>query len=450
MIRTTLVILASKLVRFLGKKIGRGSSLPGMVALYLDRNILKKIKMPQYVIAVTGSNGKTSTVEMISYILQQNGKTVAYNREGSNQIEGVTTFLLDNCDLKGNVRADVVLIESDERYARYTFQKFHPTHYIITNLYRDQLTRNGHPEWIYNLLQQSIHDDTTLLLNADDPLVSCFGLDHSKTVWFGVDRFSDSTDQCTSVYNDGAFCPNCKHPMEYDYYHYNHIGSYRCPSCGLHKQDTDYTVTQVDLDQGYFVIDGKDKISMRLRSIYNVYNILAAYAVCSMAGIEGEKIAACIDNYTLKNGRVTTFQNGALKGTLLSSKHENSISYDQSIRVALRHKGDCTVTIIVDAISRKYFTSDTSWLWDVDFEMLGAEHIQKILLVGNYCHDLATRFAYTGINPEKIVMIQDIQQAVDYQQESCTGYQYVITCFSDKDKFLTKVQLTDLEETEEI
>ncbi|MGI5958141.1 MAG: MurT ligase domain-containing protein [Massiliimalia sp.] len=450
MIRTTFVIMVSKLVRFLGKKIGRGSSLPGMVALYLDRNILKKIKMPPYVIAVTGSNGKTSTVEMISYILQQNGKTVAYNREGSNQIEGVTTFLIDNCDLKGRIKTDVVLIESDERYARYTFQKFHPTHYIITNLYRDQLTRNGHPEWIYNLLQQSIHEDTTLLLNADDPLVSCFGLNHPKTVWFGVDRFSESTDQCTSVYNDGAFCPNCKHPMEYRYHHYNHIGDYHCPHCGLEKHKTDYTVTSVDLDAGNFVINGKDSISMRLKSIYNVYNILAAYSVCCMTGIDGDKIAQSIDNYTLKNGRVTTFQNGALSGVLLSSKHENSISYDQSMRVALHHKGDCTVTIIVDAISRKYFTSDTSWLWDVDFEMLSAPHIKKIVLVGNYCHDLATRFEYTGIDPQKITMIQDIQQAVDYQKEHGIGYQYVITCFSDKDKFLTKVQQTKLEDAEAI
>ena len=90
----TIAILACKLLRFAGKLLGKGSSLPGSVALKLDPDILQKIKLPDRVIAVTGSNGKTSTVEMIAHVLRQNGWKVAYNREGSNQIEGVTTFLL--------------------------------------------------------------------------------------------------------------------------------------------------------------------------------------------------------------------------------------------------------------------------------------------------------------------------------------------------------------------
>lgn len=439
--RVFFVILISKIVRFLGKRMGRGSSLPGMVALYLDRNILKKIRMPKYVIAVTGSNGKTSTVEMISYILQKNGYSVAYNREGSNQIEGVTTFILDNCNLKGQIKTDVVLIESDERYARYTFQKFHPTHYIITNLYRDQLTRNGHPEWIYHLLQQSIHPQTQLILNADDPLVSCFANGHQHVLWFGLNRFSQSTDVCTSVYHDGYYCPVCKKPMEYDYYHYNHIGSYHCPNCGHHKHQTDYTVTAVDLDKGFFEIDHEVQIQMRLKSIYNVYNILATYAACRLVGIGKQQIADSINRYTLKNGRVVNFLCGSHEGMLLTSKHENSISYDQSIRVAANHKSDCTVTIIIDAISRKYFTGETSWIWDVDFEMLNAPNIKQILLMGSYCNDLATRFAYTKIPPEKIKIYEDIQQGVDFIKQQGIGYQYVVTCFSDKDKFLSKVTI---------
>ena len=74
--------------------------------------------------AVTGSNGKTSTVEMIAHILSTNGLKVIYNAEGSNQIEGVTTFILSNATLGGKLDGDVLLIESDERYATYTFKHF--------------------------------------------------------------------------------------------------------------------------------------------------------------------------------------------------------------------------------------------------------------------------------------------------------------------------------------
>ena len=69
----TIAILACKLLRFAGKLLGKGSSLPGSVALKLDPDILQKIKLPDRVIAVTGSNGKTSTVEMIAHVLRQNG-----------------------------------------------------------------------------------------------------------------------------------------------------------------------------------------------------------------------------------------------------------------------------------------------------------------------------------------------------------------------------------------
>ena len=105
----------------------------------------------------------------------------------------------------------------------------------------------------------------------------------------------------------------------------------------------------------------------------------------------------------MKSGRIVQFSVGEKQGTLLTSKHENSISYDQSIRVAVQDRKDCTVTVIVDAISRKYFTSETSWLWDIDFELLRADSVKEIILTGRYCYDLAVRFSYCGIEPNAFI-----------------------------------------------
>ena len=186
-------IIVCKVLKFVGGLLGKGSSLPGQIALKLCPDILGRIELPKYIVAVTGSNGKTSTVEMIAHILCESGKKVAWNKEGSNQIEGVTTLILGSCTLSGKVKSDILLIESDERFAKYTFKYITPTHYVITNLYRDQLTRNGHPEWVYNAVKDSIHPETQLILNADDPLVSCFGYGRDNVVWFGAGNLPTDT-----------------------------------------------------------------------------------------------------------------------------------------------------------------------------------------------------------------------------------------------------------------
>ena len=194
------------------------------------------------------------------------------------------------------------------------------------------------------------------------------------------------------------------------------------------------------MDKGEMTIDGTHTITLALKSLYNIYNILSAYTVASIVGVDGAKIAADMNHYVLKNGRVITFSLGSRRGTMLTSKHENSISYDQSIRVAAAYKEGCDVLIIVDAVSRKYFTSDVSWLYDIDFEMLGSDNIHQVVLAGKYVNDLAVRFSYTDIPSERIKLFESIDEAADYLNSDRSEYIYVITCFSDKGKFLVKVK----------
>ena len=434
--RLLLAILVCKLGHAVGSLIGKGSSLPGKYALKICPDILRRVQLPDYIVAVTGSNGKTSTVEMIAAILRAGGKTVVYNQEGSNQIEGVTTTILTHATLSGRVKADVLLIESDERYAAHSFRYFHPTHFVVTNLYRDQLTRNGHPEWVYDALKPAMHPDTELILNADDPLSSCFARGQEKVKWFGLDRCSISTDAPTGVYHDGAYCPVCHAPMEYDYVHYNHIGAYRCTGCGHRKPATDYTATALDLDTGRLTIDGSITIQLAFRSIYNVYNILAAYAACREVGIAADTAAGVINNYILRNGRMQKFTLGAHRGVLLTSKHENSIAYDTNLRYIAAAKTPCSVLVIVDAVSRKYFTSETSWLWDIDFDRLACETVQRVVLSGRYCADLAERLSFTAIAPEKLTVEPDIRKAAEDLAAQGSEELFVVTCFSDRDKLL--------------
>lgn len=434
-------IVVCKLARFFGKMIGKGSSMPGKLALKIHPNVLSEMKLPKYIIAVTGSNGKTSTVEMIAHVLNDVGESFAYNQEGSNQIEGVTTFILSNSSLSGRFKKDMILLETDERFARHTFKHIHPTHYVILNLYRDQLTRNGHPEWVYNCILESINDDMTLILNANDPLICMFGFDREDVVYFNVDRLPESTHKCESLYNDSKYCPNCFTHLKYEYYHYSDIGKFYCPKCGLKTEEAKFNVTEADLKEKYMVINGEHRIDLAFSNMYSMYNVLAAYSLLNIVRVDGKFVARSLSNYSLKNGRTVKFRIGSNKGILLTSKHENSVSYDQSINIVVNHGKKVTVMIIVDAVSRKYFTSEVSWLWDINFEKLDHENVDEIILSGLYCNDLATRFDYSGIDESKIKVISDIAKAVDYLKNAVSNDIFVITCFSDKAKFLSKVSV---------
>lgn len=437
--RKFLAIIVCRFITFVGSLVGKGTSLPGKYALKVCPDILRRIRKPEMIVAVTGSNGKTSTVEMIAAVLRANGKTVAYNVEGSNQIEGVTTMILNSCTLTGKMKQDVLLIESDERYTKHTFRWFHPTHYVITNLYRDQLTRNGHPEWVFDAIKESIFDDTTLILNADDPTVSLFGQGRENVLWFGLDHIAEDTEQFIGAYNDGVYCPVCGKPMVYDYYHYNHVGKYHCTACDFARHDTDFTVTDVDLPNSRITINGKDDVALAFKSIYNIYNILATYAVCTLIGIPGEDVARRVSNYILKNGRYIEFSIGNHEGTFLIAKHENSIAYDMSFRYAISQAKPFSAVIIVDAVSRKYFTSETSWLWDINFDLLNSDLVKHVYLCGKYCNDLAMRFSFTGVPKEKLRVFADIDAACATLRSEGDETLYAVTCFSDKGKFMSNV-----------
>ncbi|MBE6608699.1 MAG: DUF1727 domain-containing protein [Ruminococcaceae bacterium] len=437
-----LMILLCKLLVFVGKLVNKGSSLPGKIVLKLCPDILKRITLPKYVIAVTGSNGKTSTVEMIANVMTENGLNVVWNKEGSNQTEGVTTLLLKNCDLHGSVMGDVVVLESDERYARHTFKHIKPTHFAVTNLYRDQLTRNVHPFWIYDIIKDAadLIPDAELILNADDPIVSLLGKGRGKVRYFAMAKNAYCSDQTDALYNDCTYCPVCGAPLSYEYFHYAHLGKFYCEACKYSSAEPEYVVDSADLENKRISICGQN-IELAFASRYNVYNLCTAFAVCSIVGIEHKKIASSLSSFIMKNGRVVRFKAGENEGTLITSKHENSTSYNQSLEYVCASKEKFTLAIIVDAISRKYYTTETSWLWDISFEKLENSNAEKILLCGNYAYDLAARFEMTSIDPAKIKILPDLDEMGKEISSPSDSALYVVTCFSDKEKLFSRVQI---------
>ena len=100
-----IVIFTCKFINKLSKLLHHeGSVIGGHYALKLDKNILKKIELPRYIIGITGSSGKSSSTELMYNLLTKNGYTVVYNKEGSNTINAVTSLVLNSSTLFGKLK----------------------------------------------------------------------------------------------------------------------------------------------------------------------------------------------------------------------------------------------------------------------------------------------------------------------------------------------------------
>ena len=422
-------IIAAKLTHIVGNILGKGTSKPGQIALRIFPDVLNYIKLPKTVIAVTGSNGKSSTVNMIYHLLKSNGLSIACNNKGSNQLEGVTTTVLTQATLGGKLKHDVLLIECDERYTRFIFKYIKPDYYVVTNIYRDQLTRNGHPEEIFGILNDYLPKDSHMILNCDDVLVSLLSKKAAKTSWYGVSAPGVST-RVGSVYNDAVLCPDCKAKLCWDNNYYT------CDNCGFHRHEPDCAITSLSLKDKKITINNQHDIPLMTGSLFYSYNTLAAFTVAKLLGFDDQNTAQLLSHYETENGRKTEFSVNNREGTLLIAKHENSTAYNQCFQLATLCEGGCDVMIIVDQISRKYFTSDTSWLWDIDFNLLCDKNIHHLILAGKYVNDLMVRLSYTDFPMDRITHFEDINQAIENMDSDRKKPLYVITCFSDQMKFM--------------
>ena len=148
----TLSILVNKTATFLLKFIHRGGSLPGQLALKCDKNILKQLDIKGKVIVVTGTNGKTSTSNMLAELFLDAKKRVISNRKGDNLKEGITTQLLNHANLKGIVDCDYCVFECDELNVPFIVKNIKVDALVVTNFFRDQLDRAHETERVISRL----------------------------------------------------------------------------------------------------------------------------------------------------------------------------------------------------------------------------------------------------------------------------------------------------------
>ena len=345
---------------------------------------------------------------MILDALAMDGKEVVNNRMGSNINSGIATSLIQNATITGRCRLDMGVFEVDERSALRIFPYLRPDYMLITNLSRDSIMRNGHPEYIQGILTKYIPRKTKLILNADDLI--CSGVSpENERVYFGIEKMPGDKNVCDNLIQDFQICPECRHKLEYEYVRYSHIGRAYCPHCGFRAPDYDYAGCGVDLDAMTIQVreDGHHGETATYRllndSVYNIYNVVSAVALFRELGYSREKIQEFFAKMNIVGTRYDIREVKDKKIHMMLAKDKNAFAGSRVFEYIAQTPGIKEIIIMNscqdDAV---HWSENICWLYDCDFEFLNNDSIKNIVVCGPRVKDYRYRLLLAGVPDEKI------------------------------------------------
>lgn len=406
---TLLIIIGKLIVRILQLFKRNAGNLPGIILWHITGGkCCKMFRVNCPIIAVTGTNGKTSVTNCIAQLFEKSGKKIIINKEGNNLDTGICSMLLKYCDISGKVDADYLILETDESHVPVVYSQLKLETLVVLNFFRDQLDRNGEMETLIQKINGFCKTfDGNLLLNGDDPNTARLGQANPKNKsvkYFHAERYKFATDRIFEA-SEGRFCPFCGSTLEYDYYQYSHIGQFICNECGFGDFKPYITASNIDLEKPVFTADSHE-YSPKLNSIYNVYNMTAVAGVAKLYGIKQGITDKVISGYTVKNGRMENFMLGDRKTTLNLAK--NPVGANMTLRVMNEMQGEKELLFVLnDNIADGL---DVSWIWDINFSIF--ERVTRVVTSGTRAYDIAVRIKCSGYNPENIVVQPDLDKAV--------------------------------------
>jgi UDP-N-acetylmuramyl tripeptide synthase len=396
---------------------GGGTTLPGRVLLRLEPEAIARLgtELQGGVTLVSATNGKTTTAGMIAAVLAAEGRPPVHNRAGSNMTWGVATALLEQRGREG-------LFEVDEAWLPRVAEQLRPSLIVLGNLFRDQLDRYGEMEALADEWAATVaarEGESAFALNADDPLIADLGRDREErpregVSYFGIEDASQALPELQHAF-DAKHCRRCGHPYEYERAFVGHLGHYRCPNCGAERPRPDVAATEIELrgmegsSSTVRTPQGEIRLELPVPGLYNVYNALAAITACLGLGVAPERIAAALGEMRAAFGRVETIAVGGAEVSILLIK--NPAGANEVLRTlrleAERSETAAGIDLWLALNDRIADGRDVSWIWDADFELLGAA-VRRVVCAGTRAPEMALRLKYAGWDVERIEVVPEI------------------------------------------
>lgn len=425
-INTVFGILAGKTSQFFLSKLGRGSTLPGKIALKFDKNILNSLAKDYEIVVVTGTNGKTLTTALTVGILKEAFGQVTTNPSGANMITGITTTFLSA--KKSSSGKKIAVLEIDEASLPKVTEFLKPSLFVFTNIFRDQMDRYGEIYATYQMIIDgaSKAPQATVLLNGDSPLFNSSRL-VNPVKYYGF-ATEEGQPQLAHYNTEGVLCPNCQHILRYRMLTYANLGSYLCPNCDFKRPNLDYKLTELTEltnTSSQFVIDGQN-YGINVGGLYNIYNALAAVSVAQHFGVSSDLIKAGFEKSRAVFGRQETFKLGDKSCTLVLIK--NPVGASQALETIALAPYPFTLSVLLNA---NYADGiDTSWIWDANFEKITELPIPQVFAGGVRHSEIARRLRVTGYDEERITEADSLTAIMDLIQHQEAEHAYILATYT--------------------
>ena len=392
------------------------TQFPGKLAITICPNFLQMIEKPKTIIAVTGTNGKTTVCNMIEDCLRENNYEFIDNQLGSNTNSGIASTFIKGAKLSGKQKKDMAVFEIDERSSIRIYPFMKPTYLICTNLFRDSLMRNAHTEFISSMLTNNIPKETKLILNGDDLIVSNLAPDNER-VYFGINRLDTDTDTCQNIARDIIVCPKCDSKLKYEFVRYNHIGRAHCSKCDFSSPKIDYEVTNIDFENKKMTIRHEEKnevYDIINNNIINIYNMLATITLLRELGFTNEQINPVLKKQKIVDTRYFKETVGKVEVVTQLAKGMNPIACSRAFDYVRKESGNKAVFVLLDDLHEAASGSENiAWHYDTDYEFLNDDSIKQILTAGARYLDTKVRLEMADIPMEKVVCQRDEISLVD-------------------------------------
>lgn len=380
------------------------ANLPGKIALKVDPVLLDELrgKCAEGSVVTVGTNGKTSTNNLLADAFEAAGRTIICNRTGANLAAGIASALLQQPAAQWGV------FECDELWLAHVLPRLRSNYVLLLNLFRDQLDRCGEIDRIQTSIAGALaaSPDTVLIYNADDPLCARIAdTVDNRSIPFGL---AESMDLAQNTVADAQMCQKCDGMIQYRYRQYGQLGDYFCERCDFARPELAYAGRDISLGAGGVTMEicgpaACERVRTPQPTPYAAYNLVAAYALCRETGIPTAAFQRAVEAFDPRNGRLQRYRLGGRDVLLNLAK--NPTGFNQNLKIVEADRGPKMVAFFIN--DQVADGRDISWIWDIDFEELADRPDTVVFAGGSRAHDLAVRLKYAGIEAPVVDSIDD-------------------------------------------